>query len=533
MIKTKRKIAIGVVGAMILLLSAGMFLFIDKESGEIIIGASTLPDSLNPVLEQNTAAINADELVFDGLVNFEVDPDTGKISTELAIAESIVQDPVTKKNYQVVLREMSWHDGRPLTADDVVFSYRAYAEPLNRSPKKEYLLSFIENVKAIDEKTVEIEFRRPIPPFRVYPVLTFKIIPSIYNGRRLSLNLRTGENERKFAVQPVGTGPFMLTSWEIGKWVGFTANLSYFRRMPASSSLVIRKVIDPVIRMNEFRKGRINLMLETSPMDRSRVEGLAGVDINWYFPYAFYQLAINTRSQRFSHIDSRAAISASLDRSSLVPSVTDQKNVVINYSPFPADMFPLNLGEYNIRPLENMRPYDIELAKKLAVSGGIAGTSVNLLYPDSLGEFGKRTAEGIASQLSAIGLSVEAKRTGDQVFRRLVFLEKNYDLALLYCDGFDNLYSGLASWYRSDGPSNIYGIRDVQLDRLFDVWSGTVVTADWVALTRLIHERITALVPAVYLYTIEKDVYSRGLKDVVIASDNPYLSAEHWSLGGI
>ena len=56
---------------------------------------------------------------------------------------------------------------------------------------------------------------------------------------------------------------------------------------------------------------------------------------------------------------------------------------------------------------------------------------------------------------------------------------------------------------------------------------------DWVAITRSIHERISALAPAVYLYTIQKDVYSRGLKDVTIASDNPVLSAENWSRAGM
>jgi len=224
MANKKRIIIISCVGALVALAIVASVLIWKPEPKGIIVGASVLPDSLNPILEQNTSALNADELVFDGLIDFQVDQASGSIGSELALAEKIAQDPKSKKTYTVSLRQVLWHDGRPLAAKDVVYSFDAYMEAENRSPKKEYLASFIESVKAIDDSTVEIEFRKPIPPFRVYPVLAFKIIPSMYKGKSLSTNMRSGENERLFAVQPVGTGPFKLASWEIGKWLSFKAN---------------------------------------------------------------------------------------------------------------------------------------------------------------------------------------------------------------------------------------------------------------------------------------------------------------------
>lgn len=119
------------------------------------------------------------------------------------------------------------------------------------------------------------------------------------------------------------------------------------------------------------------------------------------------------------------------------------------------------------------------------------------------------------------------------MFNRLVFVEKNYELALLYCDGFDNLYSDLDKWYRSDGMYNISGIRDHELDKLFDTWDKTIIMHDWTRVTRQIHDKILSNAPAVYLFTLEKDVYSRNIKNIVIASDNPFLSAENWSLAGL
>ena len=509
----------------------GIYFLWKPEPEGIVIAVSNLPDSLNPVLAQNVSGLNADELVFDGLVNFEVDPDSGELYPELALAEAIEQDPATKQDYRVLLRQVYWHDGTELTAEDVEYSFAAYTDERNDSPKRDYLLSYIRSVRAVDARTVVIQFAKPLPPFRAYPVLTFKIIPAAYRGQMMATDLRAGENERNFAVEPVGTGPFRLTGWEIGKWVSFEANGTYFKKRPEATSLVLKRVIDPIIRMNELRKSRVNLILETFPLDRPQVEKMSRVDIESFMPYAFYQVAINTRV--FRDPQARQAMSMALDRAGLVPPVTNREaGVVLNHGPFPSDIFSRNIPEYVSAPLPNLLPYDEKAAKAQAETSGLSGQSAILLYPDSLGEFGAAMAQSIVEQLARVGLEVEAKRTGDQVFRRMVFSEKSYELALLYCDGFDNLYSGLDQWFHSGGKDNVYGIADPALDGLLEDWGKAVTTEEWVKLTLQINRRISELAPAIFLCTLQKDVYSRGLEGVVIATDNPFLSVEDWSLGG-
>ena len=178
--------------------------------------------------------------------------------------------------------------------------------------------------------------------------------------------------------------------------------------------------------------------------------------------------------------------------------------------------------------MPNFLPYDLAKAKKLAASGGVADQNAILLYPDSMGEFGTQMADGIVKQLKEIGLNVEAKRTGDQVFKRMVYSEKSYELALVYCEGFDNLYSSLGDWYTSKGEQNITGLADSKLNDLFDAWNKEIVTKNWVDLTLQINKRVCDLSPALYLCSLQKDVYSRGLTNVVIATDNPFLSVENW-----
>lgn len=525
--KLSKKILAVIIAAAILIIAAIVFAIMKSQPKGMTVAVSTLPDSLNPVLPQNTSGLNANELVFDGLVNYTVDPVSKVCYPELALADSITQDVDTKKIYTVVLRDVVWHDGTPLTADDVVYSFNAYTLEENGSPQRDYLLSFIKSVEAEDDTTVIIEFNNPIPDYRAQAVLTFKIVPCKYRGRDMNVNMRTGENERAFATAPVGTGPFKLSKWEIDKWLTFEANGLYINGKPQADSLVIKRTIDPVVRMNELRRGRINLVLETNPMDRTTVEKIKNVDINSYMPYAFYEVVINTNT--FPSAEGRQAMAMALNKTELVPDITDQgEGVCINNGPFPANFYQKSMPEYRDTEMDNLLPYDIQQAKVLAKNGNIANQNATLLYPDSMGEFGKMLAEGVAKQLAEIGLTVEARRAGDQVFNRTVFSEKNYELALIYRDGFDNIYSSIGDLYRSTSKDNITGISDKTLDNMFSDWEKEVSAPELIQKTDALNERISELCPALYLCTLQKDVYSRGLRDVAIGSDNPFLSVEYW-----
>jgi peptide/nickel transport system substrate-binding protein len=527
----KRSILVfsGIGAAVLLALVLVLLLWKPAPTG-IVAGVSELPDSLNPVLQQNNMGLDANELLYDGLVDFEADP-SGAVTTELGLAASIEQDRATKKTYTVKLKEAKFHDGKDLEAEDVVFSYRCYVDAANKSPQRDYLESFIEDVKAVDKSTAVVEFREPIPEFRAYPVLSFKIIPSTYSGKKLSTDLRSGQAERAFATKPVGTGPFAFQSWEVGKWITFKANEAYFRKQPAAKSLVLRRTVDPVVRLNEFKRGRLNLVLDTTPLDRGIYEKIKGTDVLWYYPYAYYMAAINTNSEALKKVEARQALALAVDRTALVPGVTDrQDSVVINTGPFPGNLFERAMKEYKIPPLPDPYPRDAEKAKSLAESSGLSRRSLAIVYPDSMGDFGRKVAEGLVDQFASIGVKAEARRTGDQVYHRLVFVDKKYDIALVLADGFDNLYSGQIDWYRSDGKLNIFGLADGKLDKDLDTWSATVVMSDWLKPTAAIHDRISELAPAVYLFTLEKDVFARGLEAVTILSDNSFLSVEDWKL---
>ena len=222
-----------------------------------------------------------------------------------------------------------------------------------------------------------------------------------------------------------------------------------------------------------------------------------------------------------------------LNKADLIPGITDQEGVVvINSGIFPANILSKNVPEYYEGEMPSKLPFNITKAKKLASTGGIAGQNAMLKYPESMGAFGKQLADAIAKQLEEIGLNVEVKKVNVDTFKRDVSKEKkNYELALMYHEGFDNWYSSIGSLYKSNGADNVSGISDKALNDLFADFDRQNETRGMIDIIDSLETQFAEDCPAVNLITLQKDVYARGLKNVVIASDNPFLSAEKWVFG--
>ena len=110
----------------------------------------------------------------------------------------------------------------------------------------------------------------------------------------------------------------------------------------------------------------------------------------------------------------------------------------------------------------------------------------------------------------------------------MVYKEKSFELAIIYRDGFDNMYSTMANLYGTNGVENVTGVSDAELDKLFAQAADSPKIEDWVPTILNIHARMSDVCPSLFLFTLQKEVYSRGIGNVAMATDNPFLSAEDW-----
>ena len=153
---------------------------------------------LNPLLDYaNSADQDIDRLVFSSLLQFD---DRGLPVNDLVESMGISQDGT---NYNISLRENAlWHDGQPLTSQDVAFTVELLKSEDLPIPNDVRALWQTVEVEALDEHTLQFRLPEPFAPFLDY--LTFGILPYHLLGELSAQQLI----DAQFNLQPVGSGPF-------------------------------------------------------------------------------------------------------------------------------------------------------------------------------------------------------------------------------------------------------------------------------------------------------------------------------------
>lgn len=224
------------------------------------------PVWLNPLLEKSGDDIRNNRLIFDRLFVFD---EEAKPIPQIAKDVEVSEDGLS---YTVMLNEdITWHDGEPLTSEDVVFTYEKALDPkvacryasnlwalvgydeLNdeEDPKEFSELDEVP-VVAVDEHTVEFKLTTPYAPFVSSSLTSPAIVPE-------HLLADAGDmTEAEFNQHPVGSGPFEFEKWERDDYLRLLAYDDYFQGPPAVSSITNRIIPDDAVGAMELQSGGIH-----------------------------------------------------------------------------------------------------------------------------------------------------------------------------------------------------------------------------------------------------------------------------------
>lgn len=186
------------------------------------------PPTLDPALTSDVESATYIVEIFSGLVGFDKDL---KIVPDIAESWEISNDG---KTYTFKIRDnVMFHDGRPVTAQDVKYSLERAAAPSTRSTVAPLYLgdivgftekytgqaNEIEGVKVIDNYTLQIDIKRPITYF-----LASLAHPTSFVVDKF--NVESGE--QPWYLKPNGTGPYKLTQWDQGQLIVLEKNADYY-----------------------------------------------------------------------------------------------------------------------------------------------------------------------------------------------------------------------------------------------------------------------------------------------------------------
>ena len=398
----------------------------------------------------------------------------------LAIAWDLI-DPVT---WQFTLREgVRFHDGTPLTADDVVFSVgRARAEKSEVAD----LFKKITGALAVDNRTVQVKTSSPDLLLPV-SLSSLMIMPRGWAERHDAVEPSRPKDDLQgwTAIHANGTGPFRLEAFEPAGRIVMVRNPDWWGGEVAIDRIVHDTIPDPDERLAALLSGELDLLIDPPFAALDQIRATPGLKLEQTTEFRAIFLALDQASTelRSSNLKGRNPFKDRSVRRAMYQAIDIERirDEIMNGLALPAGMI-IEPGVNGYSPeLDRRLPFDPEGAKRLLADAGYPdGFSIQLDCPNNRYINDEAICRQVATQLGAVGIAVtvNAQPLADHLTR---IWNHETDFYMLGWGGgmpaFDSAQI-LRDWFHSV-PGNRYnatGYGNPQLDALIAAIDAEMVT---------------------------------------------------------
>jgi peptide/nickel transport system substrate-binding protein len=324
--------------------------FIDALTGNI--------SGLIPNILTDSSSFEVGSLIYSGLVTRDKDLN---IIGELAESWEFSRDCLDLTFR--LRRNVRWHDGRPFTADDVVFTYETMVNPKTPTAYREDFRA-VDKVEAVDPHTLHVRYKRPhakaLQSWGIWILPRHVLESYVREGR-----LREAPQNRS---NPIGTGPYRFSEWKPGEKVVLVANLDYFEGRPYLSRIVYRIIPS---------QATIFLELKAKGIDSAGPGGLTALQFKrqadfpafrkaynkfQYQDNSYTYLGFNLSDPRFADRRVRQAFAHAINKRELIDGVRLGlgREATGPYKP----------GTWAYNPNVRSYPYDMDKARELLAAAG-------------------------------------------------------------------------------------------------------------------------------------------------------------------
>lgn len=355
--------------------------------------------------------------------------------TRWYLADSMEPTSDDGMHYEMKLKDgLKWHDGEPITADDVVFTVDMFKDTSNTGATSESVTYNNKTLYAekVDDLTVAITLQEPFSAFET-EFGRIQIIPKhIFDG-----NTNVADN-KKALKKCIGSGPFKLKEYKEGDSIVYERNDDYYRGKPSLAQVVIKMMPDESAQEAALQSGEISMMRVTNQIKLDKYKKDSDYKVYTLPEGRLNYLAFNYQSPIMQDIDARKAICLALNDDDIIKGAYGSEELALPAKNFCA---PQNLY-YN----DEMTGYqqNIEEAKKLAEKSGLTKTTLHYMYFTARPNM-KETAQIVQEQLKKIGVKMEIEGVDSGEFFQRLFaawvtgktvVDTSWDLA---SNGMDQL----------------------------------------------------------------------------------------------
>lgn len=314
--------------------------------------------TLNPVIASDQVSFLVYKWIFDPLLDMNRDMQPVGV---LARSWENSGDNLTTTFH--LRKGVAWHDGKPFTADDVVFTYEAAMDPKVDAINKRPAFEKVAGVEKVDALTVRVRWKEPYSPglaswmFYIMPKHVYAYPP----GKGEEFNRNPANSA------PVGTGPFKFVSWKRGDRVVLKANDAYFGGRPHLDQLVFKTVPQDQTQLAAYQTGQLdmtNVSAEQWKQLRGDAAFLKGSSVFEYYNRQFYFIGWNMDGSNpfFTDRRVRQAMTYAMNRQGVVDKILGGHGTVCS-GPF----YPKG---WESDPAVKPYPYDLAKAATLLDQAG-------------------------------------------------------------------------------------------------------------------------------------------------------------------
>ena len=487
-----------------------------SRGGTATLLLSAEPPVLTTIAHTAFNSVYVSPKVTEGLLTYDFDLNPQPL---LAKQWSISDDGL---RYTFKLRDgVKWHDGKPFTADDVVFSIKTLKDVHPRG--RNTFLNLVE-IETPDPLTAILVLSKPAP----YLITALAASESPIVPRHLYEGTKVAENPVNLA--PVGTGPFKFKEWVRGSHIVYERNSDYWDQpRPYLDQLIVRFIPDAAARSIAIETGEIDLAPSTpvplSDLDRLKdVASLAFETRGYQYSNGVSRIEFNLERPVFKDVRVRRAFAHVIDRKVI-------RNT-INYGygePIPGPINP-NLAKWFVADLKTY-PIDLAAAEKLLDEAGHPRGSdgvrlrLNLDYVPS-GEPYSRGSEYIRQALAKVGVEVTVRAQDFATYTKRIYTDRDFDFAY---EGMSNLFDPTVGvqrlyWSKNFKPgvpfSNGSAYSNPKVDALLEAAAIEVDPQKRVEQWREIQEILVEDLPALDIVSQpELTIYNKRIADHTLGGE--------------
>ncbi|MBM4318894.1 MAG: hypothetical protein FJ125_02800, partial [Deltaproteobacteria bacterium] len=414
---------------------------------------------------------------------------------------------------------VKWHDGSPLTADDVIFTVKA-AQNAKTIFFQKPSFDYIKDIKKVGDDQVFFEFNMPL----TNPLTKFswKVLPKSKFASEALLPTDA------FASSPVGSGPFQVVQ-ATGKQVKFNRFKDYCR--PATvDGVFMQQIPDRNNQLELLQLGGLDAVIIVRPRDVPELERVRSVKLYPYSTVNWWYIAYNFGNPHLAEAEVREAITFALNRIDLLMAHLGTGDILsgpfTQASPF---------YNWEVKP----RPYDPKRAASLLE--GLGYQKKGAFYQKDgkplsftlLVEKGGQEIRGlcldIQSQLKQVGIKLDVKFEDSAKFNELVFKQNKFDMVLHMWSfkRFENLYP----LFHTSGDRNFVGYSNPTVDTLLDRSRQARDAESLRKFYQGLHKELARDLPYTFLWSLNaRTAIASKYRNVYITPHYYFSTIYEWSL---